>query len=278
MGMKDILVHVNVSKHCPSRLEIAAHLAQAFDAHLTGLYTSAVGDVQFFMMEEMVSNAASTRRAWWAQMRDKRKVEFDALLRDSGVAADWIEVENDVAAMVPYHARYADLTIVGQIDPGELLPLPEYNIPEDVALASGRPALVVPYAGSFATVGRRVLIGWNGSAQSARAVNDAFPFLRRAEKVTILTVNPDGVRKSKGDRPGAQIAAHLSRHGIKADARELSVEDVDLDDAILSQASDDGADLIVMGAYGHARAREIVLGGATRALFKGMTVPILISH
>jgi nucleotide-binding universal stress UspA family protein len=278
MGIKDILVHVNVSKHCRSRLEIAARLAKAFDARLTGLYTSAVGDVPFFMMEEVGAKIEPTMRGWWLQMRDKVKAEFDAFLRGTGVAADWIEVEDNVAAMVPYHARYADLAIVGQIDPEELLPRPEYDIPEAVALESGRPVLVLPYAGTFATLGQRVLVAWNGSAQSARAVNDAFPFLRRAERVTILTINPESVRKSKTDRPGPQIAAHLSRHGIKVEARELAVDRVNVDDAILSQASDEGADLIVMGAYGHPRAREIVLGGATRALFKDMTVPILMSH
>ena len=276
--MKDILVHVNVSKHCLGRLKMTAYLARAFDAHVTGLYTRAVEDVQFFAMEQVVSNVETRRRAWWLKKRDEVKAAFDASLRETGIAADWIETDDKVAGIVPYYARYADLTVVGQVDPGELLPLLEYDIPEDVALDSGRPVLVVPYAGTFATVGRRVLIAWNGSAQSARAVNDAFPFLRQAEKVTILTVNPEGVRKGKRDRPGAQIAAHLSRHGVKAEARELSVEGADVDDAILSQASDAGADLIVMGAYGHSRAREIVLGGATRAVFNDMTVPILMSH
>jgi nucleotide-binding universal stress UspA family protein len=278
MGLKDLLVHVNVSKHCRTRLEIATRLAKAFDAHLTGLYTSAVGDVPFFMMEEIGANIEPTMRGWWLQMRDKVKAEFDAFLRGTGVTADWIEVEDNVAATVPYHARYADLTIVGQIDPEELLPRPEYEIPEAVALDSGRPVLVIPYAGTFTTLGQKVLVAWNGSAQSARAVNDAFPFLRRAESVTILTINPESVRKSKSDRPGQQIAAHLSRHGIKVEPRELAVDTVNVDDAILSQAADEGADLIVMGAYGHPRAREIVLGGATRALFKDMTVPIFMSH
>ena len=276
--MKDIFVHLNVSKHCLSRLKMTAHLARTFDAHVTGLYTSAVEDIQFFTMEQVVSNVETPMRAWWLKKRDEVKAAFDATLRETGVAADWIEVDDKVAGIVPYYARYADLTIVGQVDPGELLPILEYDIPEDVALGSGRPVLVVPYAGTYATVGRRVLIAWNGSAQSARAVNDALPFLRQAEKVTILTVNPEPVCKSKHDRPGAQIAVHLTRHGIKARVRELSVDGADVEDAILLQASDEGADLIVMGAYGHTRAREIALGGATRAVFNDMTVPILMSH
>lgn len=278
MGVKDILVHVNVSKHCRDRLEIAAQLAKTFDAHLTRLFTSAVGDVAFFMMEEIASKFEPTMRAWWMQMRDNVKAEFEDFRHKAGVAADWVEVEGDVSANACYHARYADLTIIGQIDPDELLPRPEYDIPERMALESGRPILMVPYAGKFATVGQRILVAWNGSAQSARAVNDALPFLTKAERVTTLTINPDSVRKGASDRPSTHIAAHLARHGITADARELVVDDVAVDDMILSQASDEAADLIVMGAYGHARAREIVLGGATRALFKQMTVPILMSH
>ncbi|MGO8713083.1 MAG: universal stress protein [Rhizomicrobium sp.] len=278
MGMKDILVHINVSKHCSERLEIAALLAKSFDAHLTGLYTSAANDVSFFMMEEIASKVKPTMRAWWMQMRDKVRAEFERVQRDTGIAADWLEVERDVGAMVPYYARYADLTIVSQNNPEELLPFPEYEIPERVALESGRPVVVIPHNRKAGTVGRRVLIAWNGSAQSARAANDALPFLRRAESVTILTINPDGLRKSPSDEPGTHIAAHLLRHGIKANARKLVADDVAVGDMILSQASDEGADLIVMGAYGHPRAREIVLGGATRALFEHMTVPILLSH
>ena len=278
MGMKDLLVHVNMSKHCRTRLDIAARLAKSFEARLTGLYTGAMGDMPFFMMEEIVSKVEPTLRGWWLQTRDRAKADFDAASRAAGVAADWIEIEDEVAATVPYHARYADLTIVGQTDPEELLPRAEYDIPESVALDSGRPVLVVPYAGSFPTLGRRVLVAWNGSAQSARAVNDALPLLRRAEKVTILTVNAQGARSRRNDRPGAQIAAHLAQHGVKAEPRELTAADVDTDQLILSQASDQGADLVVMGAYGHSRSSELVLGGATRAVFKCMTVPVLMSH
>jgi nucleotide-binding universal stress UspA family protein len=278
MSVKDLLVHINVSKHCQARMEIAARLAKAFDARLTGLYTSAVGDVPFFMMEEVAAKVEPTMRAWWLQMRDKVKAEFDGVVRKAGIAAEWIEVDDRDGSIVSYHARYADLAIVGQIDTEELLPRPEYAIPERVALESGGPTLVVPYAGAFATMGRRILIAWNGSAQSSRAVRDALPLLERAEKVTVLTINPDDVRHGKADRPGTRIATHLSNHGIKADARELTVEEAAVGDVILSQASDGGADLVVMGAYGHPRSYEFVLGGATRALFRQMTVPILVSH
>ncbi len=278
MSVKNLLVHVNVSKHCRSRLEIAARLAKAFDAHLTGLYTSAVGDVAFFMMEDVASQFEPRMQAWWLRLRDRAKAEFDGVMRAAGVVADWIEVQDSIGTVVPYHARYADLTIIGQIDREELLPRPEYEIPERVTLESGRPVLLVPYAGTFAHLAERVLVAWNGSAQSARALKDALPFLTKAQSVTVLTINPESVSEDRNHQPGTQMAAYLSHHGIAADMRELTVDDIAVGEMILSQAADMGADMIVMGAYGHPRAREIVLGGATRTLFGEMTVPVLMSH
>ncbi len=278
MEMKDLLVHLSCSKHSRSRLEIAVRLAKAFDARLTGLYTSAEGDIPFFMMEEIASTFEPTIRAWWMRMRGKAKSEFDASMLNTGVVSKWIEVNNSIDSMVPYYARYTDLTIVGQIDPGEVLPHYEYKIPERAALESGGPVLIVPYAGTFPTLGERALVAWNGSAQSARALKDALPLLQRAKAVTILTVNSGAVRKSEDNEPGAQIVPYLSRHGIKADTRQLAAADIAVGDMILSQASDTAADLIVMGAYGHSRASEIILGGATHALLDRMTVPVLMSH
>lgn len=277
MALKDLIVHVNASKHCRSRMEIAAHVAKAFDARVTGLFTSAPHDVPFFMMEEIEAKVRPTMRAWWVETRNRLKGEFEAAARDAGVAADWLEIEDGGDATVPYESRYADLTILGQVDRDELLPRSEYDIPERVALESGRPVLVVPYAGAFDSVGQRILVAWNGSPQSARAVNDALPFLKRAKTVVVLTVNAAGARRHKNDKPGAHIAAHLSRHGVTAKVQDLTV-DTSADELILSRAADEAADLIVMGAYGHPRASEMVLGGATRALFKHMTVPVLMSH
>lgn len=278
MGFSDILVHVSVSRHCPARVALAARLAKAFDAHLTGLYTSAEGDVSYFMMQEIASKLEPTMRAWWQQKRGEARTGFDAALRETGIAADWREVGRDAGAAVPYFARYADLAVVGQADPDEMLPRTEYEVPERVALESGRPVLVVPYAGEFATVPQRVLIAWNGSAQAARAVNDAMPFLTRAAKVKVLTINPEEPAAAVDEEPLALLAAHLSRHGVAAETERLAADDVAAEELILSRAGDYAADMIVMGAYGHARAREMVLGGATRRQFRHMTVPTLMSH
>jgi nucleotide-binding universal stress UspA family protein len=175
------------------------------------------------------------------------------------------------------HARYADLAIVGQLDPDNEAPGSPLS-PADVLLDSGRPALVVPYVGRFADVGQRVLIGWNASREAARAVNDALPLLARAAQVTVLAVNPRVGTMHHGATPGADIAAHLARHGITVTVEIAHVTELDASDTLLNRAADLGADLIVTGAYGRSRMRELVLGGVTRDLLRRMTVPVFMSH
>jgi nucleotide-binding universal stress UspA family protein len=278
MSPRSILLHVNVSKHCRSRVEIAARLAKSFQARLDGLFTSAASDVPYYMMDEIATNAEPTMRAWWMRARDRAKAGFDDVLRGTGLVAAWSEIDDSTGDGVAREARYADLAIVGQIDPEELLPRPEYKIPERVALEAGGPVLVVPHAGTFATVGRRILIAWNDSPQSARAVRDALPFLASASAVTVLALSADAPTGDRASRPAARVASRLKDRGIAVDVRDTVSGDVEAGEMILSQAADMGADLIVMGAYGHSRASELVLGGTTRTLFRRMTVPTLMSH
>ena len=145
-------------------------------------------------------------------------------------------------------------------------------------MASGRPLLMVPFAGDFPVLGQDVLVGWNASAEAARAVNDALPILQRARKVTVLSVNPRRGIRGDGDVPAADIALHLARHGIRAEAAHTVVTDIGEGDALLSYAADIGADLLVTGMYGHSRLREMVFGGVTRSLLAEMTVPVFMAH
>ena len=145
-------------------------------------------------------------------------------------------------------------------------------------LSAGRPALVVPDIGAGKTLGRRVMIAWDTGREAARAVNDALPILQQAEAVTVLSVNPRPGIDLHGEEPGADIALHLTRHGVKVEVQRTQVEEINIGDTILSRLADLGSDLLVMGAYGHSRLREVVLGGVTRTLLESMTVPVLMSH
>ncbi|WP_422000661.1 universal stress protein [Reyranella sp.] len=278
MTLKRILVHVNVSKHCAPRLAVAARLAQSFEARLAGIFTSAAGDVPYFMMQEVASRTEPTMRGWWQQTRDRLRADFEACTAATGVAADWIELGHDVEAGLARLARTADLTVVGQVDADELLPRPEYAIPERIALDAGGPALLVPTQGTIASVGQRVLVAWDGSAPAARALKDAMPFLARAGHVTILTIEAGKPGAADGETTGAAAIDFLSRHGVGASLRIAPGEDAAVGDVILAEAGTAAADLVVMGAYGHPRAREFILGGATRTMLKRMTVPVLMAH
>jgi nucleotide-binding universal stress UspA family protein len=150
-------------------------------------------------------------------------------------------------------------------------------VAERLALGSGRPVLVVPYVGRYPEIGRNVVIAWKAGRESARAVFDALPILEQAEQVQILEIE-EGGRRRNVLAADTSIAATLARHGIKPAVRTSVAGDISIGDEILSRIADMGADLLVMGAYGHSRMRELVFGGVTRHIAGHMTVPTLFSH
>jgi nucleotide-binding universal stress UspA family protein len=279
MTLKSILVHVDDSPQCEHRLEVATRLARDFGAHLSGIYVVPLPVVPAIMStgyfpEGFIAEQEELER----ERAAKAKSAFDAHMARTGIAPEWRQREGALASIVSMNARYADLTIVSQADPSSRPGYEILELPAEVALTSGRPALVVPFLGAGRTVGTHVLVGWNASREATRAVNDAIPLLQRAKKVTVLAVDPEGGPEGHGEVPSADIALHLARHGIKVEAAQTVAGDIDVGDAMLSRAADLGADLIVVGAYGHSRMREFILGGVTRHLLQHMTVPLLISH
>jgi len=278
MPFKDLLVVVDESTSCAERIDVAVRLASTHDAHLTGLHVSAPPDVAPAVLaqfpREMVDMLGRIGR------EDAARAEglFGERLRASGapLATEWRAVQGAAGEVVGLHARYADVAVLGQADPDSSAGA--RGLPERVVMSSGRPILVVPYAGTFTTLGRRVMVAWNATREAARAVNDALPLLRRAESVRVVSVNPQRGPAGHGAIPGADISLHLARHGVAVEASEVSAEDMRVDDVLLSQAADAGVDLIVMGAYGHSRLGELMLGGATRHILRQITVPVFMSH
>jgi nucleotide-binding universal stress UspA family protein len=276
MGLRDLLVYVDRDPACDSRVDVAAALAVKHEAHLTGLHAMGWPRFPGYVEVELPPNFLDEQRRLLGERAGEVEVRFHERAGRHGIRAEWRVDEGDVVGVVKLHARYADLTIVGQgLDlkdaPGELM-----FLPEELALGVGRAVLVVPRYGTFERLGERVLIAWNGSREATRAVQDALPILKRATTVTVLSIDPEG--ESQPRIPSADIALHLARHGIAAEAASTSSVDIGVGNALLSRAADLGADLIVMGAYGHSRMREMVLGGVTRHLLQHMTVPVLMSH
>jgi nucleotide-binding universal stress UspA family protein len=274
---KTLLVPVDERQRSTRSIELAGRLAREFDAHVVGLFVQPAPYIPGVAHLEGGQKLAEDLREKLIREPSRRaKAQFDACVGAAGItAAEWRTAEGDRADAVALHARYADLLIINQTDPGDA---DASQFASAVLLSLGRPALLVPYAGEFSSVGTNVLVAWNASREAARAVTDALPLLRRAERVVVMAVDAHASPAGHGESPGADIAVFLARHGVKAEAAPTVSSGVDVGNTILSRASDQGADLIVMGAYGHSRVREIVLGGATRTLLQSMTVPVLMSH
>jgi nucleotide-binding universal stress UspA family protein len=280
MDYKTILVHLDASSRSTERLEVAMRFALQFGAHLTGLYAA--------RLRELPSNVrvdgSLLLTEEWRQLHRERATrvadEFRAHTARAGLdSAEARIVERDAVAAVELHARYADLVVVGQPDPDEdhgVLGVPA-DFAERVVESIPRPALIVPYAGSFPRIGQRVLVGWDTSRSAARAIADALPLLKRAANVTVLVVNPEQTG-DHGDLPGADIALYLARHGVKVEAMENHTRDVDPGTWIVSRAFDLDADLLVMGGFGHTRLRELVFGGVTRSVLGQAPLPVLIEN
>ena len=274
---KTILVHYDAGKIAPVRLETAIEIAGTFGAHVACLYAlSAVHEPSNAYEATQILREAQQRRH--AEMLAEARRGYDECLRRTGFErAEWRASEADALGTVALHARYADLVVIGQQNakwPGGV----HKDFERSVPLAAGRPVLVVPYAFERRPVGHRVLVAWNASREAARAVSDALPLLKRAGHVHVVAFQPEKSAAAHGEEPGADIALYLTRHGVKVTVSRYDAPDMDVGNQLLSRAFDLSADLIVMGAWGHSRLRELVLGGVTRTLFESMTVPVLMAH
>ena len=151
-------------------------------------------------------------------------------------------------------------------------------MPDRLVVESGRPVLLLPKTGEVYDFGRRIVVAWNGRRESARAVYDALPMLKRAEEVIVVWINPQEEGEAAGDLPGIDICTALSRHGVKCEATQNVRPSVAVGQTLLSTVKSFGGDMLVMGCYGHSRMREFVFGGATRYVLENMHVPVLMAH
>lgn len=280
MAYRTIMVHLNDERRAGQLLDVAAHLADRHAAHLVGLYV--VPSAIYGSAMGMGARLAGSGRKAFREEADRIRQAFDTATKGRPIVPEWRMLEPPadhpgVAEAVIEQARTADLIVAGQADESwewSLL----LDCPDRLAMESGRPAIIVPYAGRFPNVGSRIVVAWNGKREATRAVFDALPLLERAESARILWVNPEGSASSLGRSPGEDLAATLARHGVKCELASSVATDIDVGDDLLSRLSDYGADLLVMGIYGHSRLREFVFGGATRKILRHMTVPVLMSH
>ena len=276
MPYKTILVHVDNGKRSAVRLDIACRLAKLSDAHLIGLHALTVVKLPSYAMVEGGVQVREFHERMLSESAVAAEAMFKQAVKATGVEkVEWRKSRRDAVESVPVHGRYADVLVIGQPNETDASGV-EPDFAERLLLAAGRPALVIPYAGDFPAVGTRVLVAWNASREATRALTDAIPILREAKQVDVIAFNPKDA--PHGEVPGADIGLYLARHGIKVSVSQQTAEDVDVGNQLLSRAADLDSDLIVMGAYGQPRMKELILGGATRTILKSMTVPVLMSH
>jgi len=286
MRLRDFLVVLDGSARSKSVLALAVDLAQRHEAHVTGfcplelLYPATLGStLSGYPSPSALQDITDRFEADALDMADGIGKDFYEQIGRSNVAGNWQVASGSAAEAVAHRARTTDLLVMGQADPNHPFPPVARGLIENALMHSGRPVLLVPFAGRFDIVGRNVLLGWNGTPEAARAVHDALLLIEPAAIVTVLTVGYTRHASGTQTAPDAEIASHLERHGLKIGAtRTIADGSVRDADALLNYASDIGADLLVVGGYGHSRAREIILGGVSRDLLDHMTLPVLMSH
>lgn len=275
-----IAVHLDHGADCQRRIDFCLRVAKAHDAHLTGIYASYVAPGYFYDEAGLWVRSMDKAVQINEKARSALQKSFSQSAQDAGVAASWRQGEAGTPAeCAARHARCSDMLVVGQANPQDPEAATGNDFVEQVLLSTGRPVMVLPLAGTFNTVGTRVVYCWDRGREAARALADAAPLLRHAAALQVLTL--DEGADTRGDReiPFEDLAAYCSCHGFpQPEHEDRDTRDIDIGNAILTSAADFNADLIVMGAYGHSRMRELVMGGATRSLLKAMTAPVLFSH
>ena len=278
MTYRSLLVLLDQDPLCAARSQAAMRLAKALDCHLVGVAPTGLIDLPVTAAVSPADFAAFA----WNTLRDRAERATDHFrdeCRAAGVKSFEVVIdESDKAPSVVRHAHCSDLTVLTQADPTAPGHRWAQDLIEQVVLCSARPTLILPYAGRFDSIGTHVMVAWDDSREAARAVSDALPLLRLAEQVLVVSWNEVGAIEDKMLRPRLD-ALHrwLMWQGVSADVR-VETTGIGIAEAMLSRAADLSTDLIVMGAYGHARWTERVLGGATRGLLASMTVPVLMSH
>ncbi|HSQ80683.1 MAG TPA: universal stress protein [Casimicrobiaceae bacterium] len=279
MAFKSLMVHLDDGERSAERLDLAVRLASRFGGSLIGVYLVPTGELTPSVAALL---PAETVRRRLADSGDAQR-DAEALFRQVAAAgrvahAEWRAPAGYAIDAAVAHARCADLAIIGQPDPDDGESSFARRLAEHVLLGAACPAVFVPYTGTGADVGTRVLVAWDGGREASRAVRDALPILETARDVVVVSLAREPADADAIALAQPRLAAYLHAHGIDATFKRFDGDPIQGGERLLSQAADLGSDLIVMGGYAHSRSRELILGGVTRTMFESMTVPVLMSH
>ncbi|WP_169570186.1 universal stress protein [Sneathiella limimaris] len=274
MTIKSILLHLTNTDALEKSVSVALGLATENGASIKAVYSVLPATPPTSFMGYIPPELIEQTRA----VETKAAEEAVAKVKDAAAKVDvpleTVIEEGYALDIINKHALAVDLVVIGQVDSDDEKASQYQYLADELVVTCPQPVLTVPYAGNFSTFGKHVLVGWNNTREAAKAVHYALPFLQKAEKVTLLSVNPDRDETNEN----ASIIAHLKRHGVDATMKVGHWKDIGVGNALLDTLVDLNADMLVMGAYGHSRIREMILGGATQEILNHMTAPIMFAH
>src|SRR6202795_2302056 len=281
MTLKNIGVFVDATPEGEKRIDYAATLAHQCGAHLAGIHVVSAARPEYrsdyyVIGEKAIRAMLAERKTADEAATSNIRQRFEAISAERDLNAEFRVIrrggpDEDLAL----NSLHSDLVVIGQ---RELQELPGYTSPEKLLPSSGSPVLVIPSGWKSESIGNKILVGWNASREARRAVADALPFLVAASSLTLFGVDSVERAGRHGEEPGADIALYLARHGARVEVEQVLSKGTPVADIILSFARDHGMDLIVIGAYSHARSVEMLFGGVTRTLLKLAPVPLLMSR
>jgi nucleotide-binding universal stress UspA family protein len=279
-AMKQFLVHFDDSPAAVQRLQFARRLASAHSGMVAALYAVTPALLEMPLAVEAGAAAVAALREIDERRCATAKAAFEtAIEQQSGVRAHWAQVTDDpVTAGFNEQALFADVVVLGQRAPSSSqVPGVPPDLVDSTVFGAGRPALVVPFIGPAATDAQNIAVAWKPTREAARALDAAVPLLQQAREVHVLQWGDDagaGIRGSHLD-----LAGWFRDRGIDVNwHRERGSEPESVGELLLTRSFELGCDLLVMGCYGHSRAREFVFGGATRTVLRSMPVPVLMAH
>lgn len=271
MFIASILVCLGPGEHNEGVLDVAVDLAKSLDSHLVGLDVLPT-DGRRFAAAAVAFKSRHMRDAFVTEA--ELEARFLARADREGLSRQWLSIDSEAMETILRESVGHELLVIGQASPVMEDHSRVSSIIEQLVLKSGRPVLIVPYSAPHGRVGRRILVGWNGSRESARAVEDAMPLLERADTAIVLTVDP----KPEGTCSTEQVVALLKRHGVRLQLANAKSRGASVGNALVEEVITLNCDLMVMGAYGHSPIREHMLGGPTYDVIQHTTVPVLMSH
>ncbi|HLU80280.1 MAG TPA: universal stress protein [Burkholderiaceae bacterium] len=274
-----IAIHLNNDNTCSRRIDVGLQLAKEHNAEVIGVYPANGVAAHYYDESIIPQDVRKILRGRREEFRDSVQKMFTERAEAAGVKHSFRTPAGEADEALALHARYCDLLIMSKAEQVDTVTAIIANLPESVVMASGRPVLMIPNAGRIESIGQRVLYCWDQRREAARAFSDAAPFLKDCKELTVLEIDRDERIFREFDLRENDFASFCTGRGYPQPKHLVKKsDDIGVGNVILNTASDVGSDLIVMGAYGHSRMRQWVMGGASRTLLSSMTVPVLLAH